>query len=80
MLLQGRSGITAIENWDTEGYSTRFAGEIKEFSAAGYVSKKMERRMDNCIKYTIVAGKKARAVPLWQVIAWLPTSFLPVNQ
>lgn len=64
MLLQGRSGITAIENWDTEGYSTRFAGEIKEFSAAGYVSKKMERRMDNCIKYTIVAGKKARAMPL----------------
>ncbi|KAK9824991.1 hypothetical protein WJX81_005142 [Elliptochloris bilobata] len=58
-LLQGRSGITEIQGWDTEGYSTRFAGEIKEFSAAGYVTKKMERRMDSCIKYTIVAGKKA---------------------
>ncbi|GFH17445.1 3-oxoacyl-[acyl-carrier-protein] synthase [Haematococcus lacustris] len=58
-LLEGRSGITPIEGFDTTGYSTRFAGEIKSLDASGYVAKKMEKRIDKCIKYTMVAGKKA---------------------
>ena len=44
--------------WDTHGYSTQFAGEIKELDVSQYVNKKMARRLDDCIKYTIVAGKK----------------------
>ena len=55
---QGKSGITQIENFSCDDFATRFAGEIKGFQCNGYVSKKNERRMDNCIKYTIVAGKK----------------------
>ena len=55
---QGKSGITQIENFSCGDFATRFAGEIKGFQCNGYVSKKNERRMDNCIKYTIVAGKK----------------------
>ncbi|DBA90890.1 hypothetical protein WJX79_007143 [Trebouxia sp. C0005] len=58
-LLEGKSGITTIDKWDTHGYSTQFAGEIKELDVSKYVNKKMARRLDDVIKYTIVAGKKA---------------------
>ena len=56
--MQGKSGITNIDKWDTHGYSTQFAGEIKELDVSKYVNKKMARRLDDVIKYTIVAGKK----------------------
>jgi 3-oxoacyl-(acyl-carrier-protein) synthase len=56
--MQGKSGITNIDKWDTQGYSTQFAGEIKELDVSKYVNKKMARRLDDVIKYTIVAGKK----------------------
>ena len=58
---QGKSGVTPIESFSCDDYSTRFAGEIKGFQCNGYVTKKNERRMDNCIKYTMVAGKKVMA-------------------
>lgn len=61
--MQGRSGITQIEKFDTDGYSTRFAGEIKQLDVSKYVNRKMARRLDDVIKYTIVAGKKVRLVP-----------------
>ena len=35
----------------------RFAGQIKEFGCSGFVEKKMERRLDDTIKYIIVSGK-----------------------
>ncbi|KAK9830287.1 hypothetical protein WJX72_010820 [[Myrmecia] bisecta] len=60
-LLAGKSGITKIENFDVKDFSTTFAGEIKNFACNGLVSKKMERRLDACIKYAMVAGKKALA-------------------
>lgn len=56
--MQGNSGISNIEKWDTSGYSTTFAGEIKQLDVSEYVNKKMARRLDDVIKYTIVAGKK----------------------
>lgn len=62
--VQGKSGVSQIESFSCEDYSTRFAGEIKGFQCNGYVSKKNARRMDNCIKYTMVAGKKVCICPL----------------
>ena len=60
--MQGKSGISPIEKFDTHGYSTQFAGEIKELDVSKYVNKKMARRLDDVIKYTIVAGKKVRSL------------------
>ncbi|PRW57651.1 3-oxoacyl-[acyl-carrier] synthase chloroplastic isoform A [Chlorella sorokiniana] len=60
-LLAGKSGIGMIEGWDTAEFSTRFAGQIKDFSSDGLVAKKWEKRIDNVMKYMIVAGKKALA-------------------
>ncbi|KAG2486649.1 hypothetical protein HYH03_014705 [Edaphochlamys debaryana] len=58
-LLAGRSGISLIEGWNTQDYTTRFAGEIKKVDCTGYVTKKFEKRIDATIKYILVAGKKA---------------------
>eukprot|EP00884_Botryococcus_braunii_P010888 jgi/Botrbrau1/19800/Bobra.0124s0048.3 len=58
-LLEGKSGVSLIEKWDTEGYSTKFAGEIKTFDGEGYINPKNVRRLDDVIKYIILAGKKA---------------------
>uniref|UniRef100_A0A7S3QL33 3-oxoacyl-[acyl-carrier-protein] synthase I, chloroplastic n=3 Tax=Dunaliella tertiolecta TaxID=3047 RepID=A0A7S3QL33_DUNTE len=58
-LLAGKSGISLIENFDAGDLSTRFAGEIKELDASPYIIKKLEKRVDACIKYIMVSGKKA---------------------
>lgn len=61
LLLQGKSGIRPIEGFDTSHLPTRFAGEILGFHSNGYLSKKMERRLDNCIKFAMTSGKKVRS-------------------
>lgn len=58
-MLDGKSGVREIAGFDASGMSTRIAGEVVDFTAEGYLPKKMERRIDKTIKYTIVAGKKA---------------------
>jgi 3-oxoacyl-[acyl-carrier-protein] synthase II len=58
-LLNGRSGICTISSFPIDGYPTQIAGEIKDFSPAGYMDKKLARRADRCIQYCLVAGKKA---------------------
>ena len=60
-LLEGRSGVSRIEGFDAGDFSTRIAGEIKEFTGDGYIDKRAERRLDSFLKYAIVAGKKARS-------------------
>ncbi|KAL2343670.1 hypothetical protein Fmac_004955 [Flemingia macrophylla] len=58
-LLSGESGITAIDSFDASQFSTRFAGQIRGFSGEGYIFSKNDHRLDDCIRYCIVAGKKA---------------------
>ncbi|CAI5477397.1 unnamed protein product [Closterium sp. Yama58-4] len=58
-LLDGTSGISAIEGFDASEFPTRIAGEIKEFKDKGYVHPKMARRMDKYMRYLLTAGKRA---------------------
>lgn len=58
-LLLGESGVTPITQFPCEDYATRFAGSIKDFDSGDYVEKKYAKRVDKCISYAIVAGKKA---------------------
>ncbi|XP_042431839.1 3-oxoacyl-[acyl-carrier-protein] synthase II, chloroplastic-like isoform X1 [Zingiber officinale] len=58
-LLEGISGISEIETFDCSNYPTRIAGEIKSFSADGWVAPKFSRRMDKFMLYLLTAGKKA---------------------
>lgn len=58
-LLEGKSGITKIDQFPCEEYSTRFAGGVQNFDVGEYMDKKQARRVDPFIRYTMVAGKKA---------------------
>jgi len=58
-LLSGKSGITSIQHFPCEDYPTRFAGNIIDFDPSEYIDKKQARRIDKCIAYGLVAGKKA---------------------
>ncbi len=58
-LLAGKSGISTITGFSTEDLGTTFAGEIRDFDPGEYMDKKQARRVDKCISYAMVAGKKA---------------------
>lgn len=58
-LLTGESGITLIDRFDATKFPTRFGGQIRGFSSEGYIDGKNDRRLDDCLRYCIVAGKKA---------------------
>ena len=58
-ILNGRSGIGPIENFDVSSFSTRFGGVVKDFDCGEYMSLKDARRMDTFIHYGIAAGVQA---------------------
>lgn len=57
----GRSGIRAIDHFDTEGFGTRFAGLVPEFDLTAYLSSKEARKMDLFVQYGMVAAIQAIA-------------------
>lgn len=58
-LLTGESGIGIIDRFDVSEFSVKFAGQIKDFSSKGYIDGKNDRRLDDCWRYCLVAGKRA---------------------
>ncbi|MBN2178565.1 MAG: beta-ketoacyl-ACP synthase II [Deltaproteobacteria bacterium] len=57
----GQSGIGQITKFDTEGYKTTIAGELKDFDPTLYVSAKECRRLDDFIIYALAASDMAIA-------------------
>jgi len=58
-LLQGRSGVGPITKFDTEGYPTRIAGEVRDFDPLNFVDKKDARRLDPYLQYAVAASALA---------------------
>ena len=58
-IVNGRSGIGPITQFDIEGYSTRIGGEIRGFDPAQWVSAKDVKKMDTFIHYGIAAAMQA---------------------
>jgi 3-oxoacyl-[acyl-carrier-protein] synthase II len=58
-LCEGRSGIGPITKFDTTGFATRIAGEIRGFDPLAYVDKKEARRLDPYLTYAIAASAMA---------------------
>lgn len=57
---QGVCGLDLIESFDTsEGYDIKVAGEVKDFDATEYISKKEIRRLDRFSQFGIYAAMKA---------------------
>ena len=55
----GKSGIRPIEHFDTEPFSTRFAGLVPEFDITDYLPAKDARKMDPFIHYGLAAAIQA---------------------
>ncbi|RKX84419.1 MAG: hypothetical protein DRP57_05910, partial [Spirochaetes bacterium] len=54
-----KSGITNITKFDTSNYTSKVAGEIKDFSPDKYLEKRESRRMDPFTLYGMVAALEA---------------------
>ncbi|MCK4496381.1 MAG: beta-ketoacyl-ACP synthase II [Candidatus Aminicenantes bacterium] len=58
-VLEGRGGIVSISKFDTSGFSSKIAGEVKDFDPLDFIEKKEVRRMDPFIQYAVSAAQLA---------------------
>ncbi len=58
-VISGKSGITKITKFDTTGFSSQIAGEVKDFDVLQYMPAKEARRMDTFIQFGLAAGLEA---------------------
>lgn len=60
-ILEGRSGVTRIESFDTSGHRIKIAGEIKSFDVAPYLGehRKSEKVMSRAVKFAVGAASMA---------------------
>lgn len=58
-LVEGKSGISAVESFDVSQYPCRIAGEIKDFDPARYMEKKEAKRVDRFTQFGVAAALEA---------------------
>lgn len=58
-MLQGKSGISRIDSWDTSHMKTHMAGVVRDFDADGRFGKKEARRMDRFCQFAMAAAEDA---------------------
>jgi 3-oxoacyl-[acyl-carrier-protein] synthase II len=56
---EGKSGIGPLTRFDTNGFETKIAAEVKNFNPEQYIDKKEIKKMDLFIHYAIAATKEA---------------------
>lgn len=58
-ICEGKSGIGPITRFDTNGFETKIAAEVKDFHPEQYIEKKEIKKMDLFIQYALAATKEA---------------------
>ena len=58
-IVNGRSGIAAVTNFDASAFSTRIAGEVKNFDPGVWIAPKELKKMDPFIHYGVAASLMA---------------------
>ncbi len=56
---EGKSGIGPLTRFDSNGFETKIAGEIKGFDPERYIEKKEIKKMDLFIQYALAATREA---------------------
>jgi 3-oxoacyl-[acyl-carrier-protein] synthase II len=52
----GESGVRALQRFDTSKFRVRFGGEIADWSPAGYIEARDEKKLDRFTQFALVAG------------------------
>lgn len=58
-IINGKSGISAIDSFDISTFATTFGGVVRNFDISRYVPEKDAKRMDGFIHYGMAAGCQA---------------------
>lgn len=58
-LCAGKSGVGEITRFDTAGYATKIAAEVRGFNAEEFLPKKEAKRTENFIAYAVAASRMA---------------------
>ena len=58
-VVDGVSGITSIDTFDTEGFASRIGGLIKDFDVSPYLKAKHARNSDQFMHYGVASSKQA---------------------
>ena len=58
-ICKGKSGVSNIESFDVSQYSTRFAGEIKDFDITKFVDAREGKRMDRFCQLAVASAVQA---------------------
>ncbi len=56
---EGRSGIGPLTRFDSNGFETKIAGEVKGFNPEAYIEKKEIKKTDLFVQYALAATKEA---------------------
>ena len=58
-LIHGKSGIKLIENFDTENFNVKIAGEITDFDPLTFFEHKESRKLDRYTMFAMIAADQA---------------------
>jgi len=58
-LIQGKSAVARITKFDTTGFDTQIAAEVKDFAPENFIDKKELKRMDIFIQYAMASAAMA---------------------
>ena len=58
-LINGQSGVDYIRQFDTENFSVKIAGEVKDFDPNDFFDSKDVKRLDRFTMFGLIAAKQA---------------------
>ncbi len=61
-LLEGKSGVSMIDRFNTEAFTTKFAASVNEFDSSEYFSARDQSRFSKVIQYAVYSAYKALAM------------------
>ncbi|HPU44129.1 MAG TPA: beta-ketoacyl synthase N-terminal-like domain-containing protein, partial [Dictyoglomaceae bacterium] len=64
-LKNGKSAISYISKFPTDDFSTKIAGEVKDFNPEDFIDRKEVRRLDRFSQFAVAATKLALEDASW---------------